>query len=141
VHVWDPYVDDIGPDVVRHDTVADLATAVNHLTLHVPLTSGTREMVGRDVLAALGEDGHLVNTARGGLVDENALAAALDDGTLGFASLDVLASEPPTGVSATVAAHPRVLVTPHLAYLSTNSLPRLRTRAAEILRDLLGTKG
>jgi D-3-phosphoglycerate dehydrogenase len=137
VHVWDPYIGDTGPDVVRHDTLGELSSAVNHLTLHIPLTDESRGVVGRDVLAALGPGGHLVNTARGGLVDETALSAALADGTLGFASLDVLATEPPTGLSTEIAAHPRVLVTPHLAYLSTDSLPSLRSRAAEILRDLL----
>jgi D-3-phosphoglycerate dehydrogenase len=141
VHVWDPFVDDTGPEVVRHETLIELATAVNHLTLHIPLSAETKRMVDDSVLAALGAGGHLVNTARGGLVDEEALRAALDSGRLGFASLDVLATEPPTGPSVELAAHPQVLVTPHLAYLSTASLPSLRIRAAERLRDLLTTKG
>ncbi|MFG1901294.1 NAD(P)-dependent oxidoreductase [Micromonospora carbonacea] len=141
VHVWDPFVSAVPAGVTAHPTLVELAAAVNHLTLHVPATPQTRGIVDRAVLDALGADGHLVNTARGALVVETDLLAALDAGTLGFASLDVLASEPPEQTSAKLAGHPRALVTPHLAYLSTVSLPQLQRRAAEILRDLLTTAG
>jgi D-3-phosphoglycerate dehydrogenase len=137
VHVWDPFIDAVPDAVTRHDDLVALAGATNHLTLHVPLTAETDGMVDRAVLDALGADGHLVNTARGGLVAEDDLLAALEAGTLGFASLDVLSSEPPTGVAAEIAAHRRVLATPHMAYLSTESLPLLQRRAAEIMRDAL----
>lgn len=137
VHAWDPYVTDWPSGVVAHDSLVALATAVNHLTLHVPTIEATRGIVDAAVLEALGPHGHLVNTARGALVDEPALRDALDDGRLGFASLDVLSNEPPTGLAAQLSAHPRVLVTPHIAYLSTESLPMLQRRAAEILRDEL----
>lgn len=137
VHVWDPFVTDLPATVTAHPTLLDLASAVRHLTLHVPSTAQTRGIVDRAVLAALGPHGHLVNTARGALVDEDALLTALDAGTLGFASLDVLSAEPPTGTASALATHPRVLVTPHIAYLSTASLPQLQIRAAQILRDLL----
>jgi D-3-phosphoglycerate dehydrogenase len=137
VHIWDPFVESVDTNVPRHDTLAGLADAVNHLSLHIPLTDRTRGVVDGEVLSALGGGGHLVNTARGGLVEEEALLAALDDGGLGFATLDVFATEPPTGRAADLAAHSRVLVTPHIAYLSTASLPSLRTRAAQILRNLL----
>lgn len=137
VHVWDPYVTEVPPGVTAHPTLLALAAAVNHLTLHIPSTAQTRGIVDRAVLDALGPDGHLVNTARGALVVEPDLLAALDAGTVGFASLDVLGSEPPEGASAKLAAHPAVLVTPHIAYLSTVSLPALQRRAAENLRDLL----
>jgi len=137
VHVWDPFVSEVADGVVVHETLNDLAASVNHLTLHMPSTEQTAGMIDADVLAALGEQGHLVNTARGALVDEPALLAALGDASLGFASLDVLSSEPPTGIAEQIAAHDRVLITPHTAYLSTESLPQLRLRAAQILRDLL----
>ena len=137
VHVWDPYVGELPDGVTGHDTLPELAGAVNHLTLHMPSAAQTHRIVDGAVLRALGPGGHLVNTARGALIDEPALLAALDDGEIGFASLDVLASEPPADVSARLADHARVLVTPHIAYLSTVSLPQLQRRAAEILRDLL----
>lgn len=137
VHVWDPFVSEIPAGIRAHSKLVDLAAAVNHLSLHIPANERSRNIVDADVLRALGHDGHLVNTARGALVDESALLAALDSGELGFASLDVLSSEPPDGVASRLAAHERVLVTPHIAYLSTDSLPRLRRRAAETLREML----
>lgn len=137
IHAWDPFLDRPPAGVVMADSLEALAADVNHLSLHVALTDDTREAVGPAVLKALGPDGHLVNTARGGLVDEPALLAALESGDVGFASLDVLVTEPPTGVSAQLAAHSRVLVTPHIAYLSTESLPQLRVRAARKVRELL----
>ena len=137
VHAWDPYVSEFPAGVQQHQSLDDLAAAVNHLTLHIPSSETTRGIVDTDVLRALGSRGHLVNTARGALVDEDALLSALNCGDLGFASLDVLTAEPPTGVAAQLANHDQVIVTPHIAYLSEDSLPRLRKRAAEILRDML----
>jgi D-3-phosphoglycerate dehydrogenase len=137
VHAWDPYLTEAPEGITMWDTLGELAEASNHLTLHMPSTASTAGVVDKEILAKLGPEGHLVNTARGALVDEDALLAALDAGTLGFASLDVLTSEPPEGVAARLAAHERVLVTPHIAYLSTESLPQLRLRAAQILAEAL----
>lgn len=134
IHTWDPYVTEWPAGVTAHDSLVSLAGAVNHLTLHIPSIDATRGLVSTAVIDALGPDGHLVNTARGALIDEPALGKALAEGRLGFASLDVLSSEPPTGPATELASHPRVLVTPHIAYLSTESLPMLQRRAAEILR-------
>lgn len=142
IHVWDPFVTDPGAGVVAHPTLVELAAAVNHLSLHIPSNAATKHIVGAEVIAALGPAGHLVNTARGALVDEQALLSALNAGELGFASLDVFSAEPPTGLAAELAAHPRVLTTPHIAYLSTDSLPALQIRAAQIMAGLLsGTAG
>lgn len=137
IHIWDPYVLDGSPGIQKHDSLLELATAVNHLTLHMPATVSTRHLVSDAVLRALGPGGHLVNTARGALVDEEALWTSLETQALGFASLDVFASEPPTGRSAQLVHHERVLATPHIGYLSTLSLPTLQRRAAEIMRDEL----
>ncbi len=139
VHIWDPYLTEAPEGVTVWPTLTELAGNVRHLSLHIPLTQRSRGVVDREVLAALGPEGHLINTARGGLVDEPALLAALDSDELGFASLDVLETEPPRGVSAELAAHSRVLVTPHIAYLSARSLPALRRGAAEKVRHLLNT--
>jgi D-3-phosphoglycerate dehydrogenase len=128
----------LGIHATAADGVEDLARRVNHLSLHVPLVPQTRHMVDHSVLTALGPEGHLVNSGRGGLVDESALLEVLDDGRLGWASLDVLDVEPPHGTpSETVARHPRVTATPHIAYLSTVSIHRLRTHAAARLKELL----
>ncbi|WP_166354492.1 C-terminal binding protein [Phytoactinopolyspora limicola] len=141
VFVWDPYATDVPDDVTIAGSLTELAASVNHLSLHLALNEQTHGIVDTSVLRALGPSGHVVNTARGALIDEPALLTALDAGEVGFASLDVLASEPPEGTSAELAAHPRVLVTPHVAYLSTESLPQLRLRAARKVRDLLTGTG
>jgi D-3-phosphoglycerate dehydrogenase len=140
VLVFDPYLpDDVLGGMHRMTSLAELAGAVNHLSIHVPLNDETRGFVDREVLAALGASGHLVNTARGPVVDQAALLSALDAGALGWASLDVLPSEPPAGLSSALVVHPRVTATPHIAYLSTASLPRLRQYAARRLRDALAS--
>ena len=83
--------------------------------------------------------GHLVNTSRGGLVNELDLLTALSEGTLGFASLDVLSSEPPSGEAALLVQHPSTMVTPHAAYVSDTAKIRLQQRAAEIMESLLAS--
>lgn len=134
---WDPYAPEWPDGVERVATLDELAERSNHLSLHLPLTQDTQHIASTGLFERLGPDGHLVNTARGGLVDESALLDALRTGSLGFASLDVLVSEPPTGVSAELVASPRTLVTPHAAYCSNTATLRLQERAAEITAELL----
>lgn len=136
---WDPHLPptaDLG-DIVRVSHLLELASRVNHLTLHAPATPETHHLVSGEVLRALGPEGHLVNTARGTLVDEAALLRALDDGLIGSASLDVFRLEPPTGTSARLARHPHVVATPHTAWVSNGASERLRRRAAMLLLDAL----
>jgi D-3-phosphoglycerate dehydrogenase len=138
VLVFDPFLsDEAAQDVERMDSLASLAEAVNHLSLHLPGGSETDGVCDRTVIERLGPSGHLVNTARGSLVDEQALLNALNSSKLWRASLDVLRVEPPAGTSAALLAHPRVICTPHVAYLSTNSAAQLRERAARRMRELL----
>jgi len=82
------------------------------LTLHVPIAGETRGMIGAAQIALMPRGAILVNAARGGLVDEAALLAALDSGALSGAALDVLAEEPPKG--SPVTTHPKVVRTPHI---------------------------
>ena len=119
----------LGAEVVAHDPYADPARAAaagvrlvglaelrevsDIVSLHVPATAETRGMVDRGFLAALRPGALLVNTARGALVDEEALLWALDDGPLAGAALDTLREEPPRPGHPLV-MHERVLVTPHL---------------------------
>lgn len=138
VFAWDPYAPSTAADgVERVDSLLELAAAVNHLTLHCPATADTNGLVDAEVLTALGPLGHLVNTSRGALVDEAALRSALDDGRLGWASLDVLVTEPPAGPSADLLGHPRILLTPHVGWYSTGAKLRLQERAATQMRDAL----
>jgi D-3-phosphoglycerate dehydrogenase len=137
VLVWDPLAEGrvatAGLESVS--SLAELAERVNHLCLHVPATAETVGLVDAALLERLGPCGHLVNSARGALVDEQALLAWLDAAPDAFASLDVLVAEPPHGTGAALAAHSQVLVTPHVAYLSAVSLPRLRRTAARYVLE------
>ena len=82
------------------------------VSLHLPLDETTRNILSAERLALMKPDGILINTARGGLVDEGALKAALKEGRLGAAALDVFAAEPPDDRE--LLELPNVIVTPHL---------------------------
>jgi D-3-phosphoglycerate dehydrogenase len=103
----------------------ELLTAADVVSLHVPLVPGTRGMIGARELGLMKRDAILVNVSRGEVVDEAALVAALRDGSLGGAALDVVASEPPDPAAAILSA-PRTLLTPHVAWLSEASMARAR---------------
>ena len=102
------------------------------LTLHVPLSPETRGMVGAERLARLPRGAFLVNAARGGLVDEAALLAALESGAIGGAALDVFSSEPPKG--SPLVGHPRVVATPHVGAATVEAQEAV---GEEIVRLLL----
>lgn len=139
VVVWDAYASDrIARDgFAEAPDLETLADQVNHLSLHLPLTLETAGIVSSEVLRRLGPVGHLVNHARGALLDEPAVLAWLDANEFATASLDVFVHEPPFDTSIALARHPRVTASPHVAYLSTDSLPRLRRRAAQHVLEAL----
>lgn len=145
-----------GLDVVAHDPfVHDAAFAVQEygvallpldallaradaVSLHVPLTPATRGMIDAAALSRLKPGALLVNTARGGLVDEAALARALREGHLGGAALDVRDREPP-GADDPLADAPRLLLTPHVAGVTRQSNARASMHVArEVVRALAG---
>ena len=106
------------------------------VTLHVPFTPETRGLLGRERLAKMKRDAVLINTARGGLVDEAALAAMLREGRLGAAALDVFEREPlPPGTP--LAGAPRLLLTPHIAGITVESNERVSAFIAERVADAL----
>jgi phosphoglycerate dehydrogenase-like enzyme len=101
----------------------ELAERASALVVAAPLTPETRGIVDAGVLAALGPESYLVNVARGGLVDEPALVAALRAGRLGGAALDVVAEEPLASTSP-LWDLPNVIITPHLSGLSDLTIAR-----------------
>ncbi len=105
------------------------------VSLHLPLGPGTRGLLDRERLALLRPGAVLVNTARGGLVDEDALADALERGALRAAALDVFAVEPPGG--SRLLALQNVVVTPHTGGLSERSVHEMTRRATDAVLDVL----
>ena len=112
-----------------------LLPRVDVLSLHCPLTPATRGMIGEWELALMRRDALLINTARGGIVDEAALAQALRRGALGGAGVDVLTEEPPRRDNPLLAPDiPNLIVTPHSAWGSRESRQRLVEQVAENIR-------
>ena len=106
------------------------------VSLHCPLTDETRGIVGASVLARMKPTALLINTARGALVDENALADALNSGRLAGAGLDVMAEEPPRADHPLLTAK-NCLITPHIAWASREARLRLIDAVAGNLRAFL----
>lgn len=105
------------------------------LTLHCPLTPETRGLIGVRELALMKPGAVLINTARGGIVDEAALARALRDGVLGGAGVDVLTEEPPASGNPLLAPDiPNLILTPHIAWASLEARQRLIGEVAENIR-------
>lgn len=120
------------PGVERADSPLALAAVSDVLSIHCPLTPESQGMIGAAVMQAMPRGGFVVNTARGGIVDEAALGTLLDSGHVRGAALDVFAEEPPPR-GHKLREHPRVLATPHLAGVTPGSLVRMGTMAAECI--------
>ncbi|QIO25224.1 C-terminal binding protein [Haloarcula sp. JP-L23] len=118
------------------DSLDELLGRADVVSVHVPLTEETENMVGRAELEAMQNHAYLINCARGGIVDEDALAAALDDGEIAGAGLDVLSEEPPSEDHPLLDDH-RMIITPHAAFNSEESVVELRQKAARNARDVL----
>lgn len=119
----------------------DLLPQVDVLSLHCPLTPETRNLIGARELAMMKSDALLINTARGGIVDEQALAEALREGCLGGAGMDVLSEEPPMRGNPLLEDDiPNLIVTPHIAWASRESRQRLvNEMALNIAAFIAGT--
>ncbi len=122
--------------VRRVDSVLELAATSDVLSVHCPYAPATHHVVNAAVLAAMPQGSYVINTARGGLVDEDALAAALDSGHIAGAGLDVFENEPPRP-DHPLRNHPRVLPTPHVSGVTDGSLVNMGVMAAECIAAAL----
>jgi D-3-phosphoglycerate dehydrogenase len=130
--IYDPYLNEkrskeMGAELVPLDT---LLAQSDFISLHMPLNDETSHLFGEASFAKMKNTASIINTARGGLIDEVALLAALDSGKIFGAGLDVIESEAeftPTGKA--LVNHPRVIVTPHTAWLSVEARTTLQAKA------------
>ena len=140
VIAFDPYVSadrakEMGVDVMP--TLEALLVQADFVSIHLPRTPETEGLIGEHELSLMKQGARLVNTARGGLVDEAALAKALESGHLGGAALDVFATEPTT--DSPLFALDNVVVTPHLGASTKEAQDKAGTTVAEMVR--LALKG
>jgi phosphoglycerate dehydrogenase-like enzyme len=135
---FDPFKEPWPAGVERSRDLDALLAEADFLSVHVPLTTGTRNLIGPAAFRRMKPTCILVNTARGGIVDEGALAEAIRSGRLGGAGLDVVVDEPlqPTHPLAGV---PNLILTPHVAGVTEEAMMRMaHTSAEDVLRVLRG---
>jgi D-3-phosphoglycerate dehydrogenase len=116
---YDPYANPslaAAASVTLRPSLAELLEEADFLTLHTPLIASTKGMIGKVELATMKPTARILNVARGGMIDEDALVEALDKGIIAGAGIDVFTSEPPKPDSSAtrLIAHPKVIATPHL---------------------------
>jgi D-3-phosphoglycerate dehydrogenase len=138
VIAYDPFVTTEAAARLRVELVPldELWARSDFLTIHTPLTAETRGLVGRDVLARMKRGVRIVNCARGGIVDEEALAAAIGAGQVAGAALDVLAQEPPRPDHPLLALD-RVICTPHLGASTGEAQVNVAVAIAQQVADFL----
>jgi D-3-phosphoglycerate dehydrogenase len=119
-------------DVTLVPTLGDLLAGSDVLSVHCPLTPATHHLIDGAALARLPQGAFVINTARGGIIDETALAAALQSGHIGGAGLDVFEGEPPSA-DHPLRNHPKVLATPHISGVTQASLVNMGVMAAECI--------
>ena len=126
------------PGVRRFGDLAAMLAACDVVTLHVPLTGATRHLIGAAEIAAMKPGACIVNTARGGVLDEAAMARALASGRLGAAALDVFEDEPLPAHSR-LAGIPNLYLTPHVAGLTEEANARTGELVAGLVRSALAS--
>ena len=126
-----------GVESVDFDT---LLQSSDYVSVHAPLLAATRGMMNAAAFAKMKKGAYIVNTARGPLIDEPALVAALDSGQIGGAGLDVVASEP-LAKDSPLLGRDNVIISPHTAFYSIEALNELQTKCAtDVARVLSGEK-
>jgi len=138
VHAYDPFVPAAayrGPAAIEN-SLESLFRIADILSLHVPLTPGTRHLINTQSLAWLKPGCRLINTSRGAVIDEAALVLALSQGTLAGAALDVFEEEP-LPADHPLCRAPNALLTPHISSSTQESLQRMSVQSAQGVLDIL----
>ncbi len=136
---FDPYAPDAAFDelgVMRCASFEDMLAQTDILSLHCPLTDQTREILNADALARMPAGGYVINTARGGLIDEAALVAAIQRGHLAGAGLDTFAVEPPSPDHPFFAV-PEIVLTPHIGGVTRQAGARVGVDAVNGIFQIL----
>ncbi|MEQ1947003.1 MAG: C-terminal binding protein [Bryobacteraceae bacterium] len=139
VITYDPFVpkEVLEKANVKHVELEELLKTSDYVSLHCPLMPETKHMMNAKTFAIMKKGSYIVNTGRGPLIDEAALAAALDSGHIAGAALDVVEKEPPT--DSPIIGRDNVIITPHTAFYSEEALQDLQAKAAqEVVRVLSG---
>lgn len=136
IRTFDPALSEEPGDAIRVTSLAALLAQSDVISLHCPLTEATRNLLDTAALAALPRGAIVINTARGGLIDEAALALALAEGRLAGAGLDTLAQEPPAADNPLL-VRPEVLLTPHVGGSTDAALAGTAISAADNLLAML----
>jgi glyoxylate reductase len=126
---------DDDPGLAAAVSMDELLARSDFVSLHVPLTPTTRGLIDATALAAMPRGAFLINTARGAIVDEGALAEALGRGDLGGAALDVFVGEP--AIDPRLLAAPRLILAPHLGSATTSARIRMAELCVHAVRDVL----
>lgn len=135
VLAFSPHADDRGTGC-RMVSLDELLAESDFVSLHLPLTDSTHHLFADREFQQMRPTAYLINTARGGLIDQAALERALESGRIAGAALDVFDPEPPD-LSQPLFWDERVIVTPHSAFVSAESLHELRTRASRQIAEAL----
>lgn len=138
VVAFDPIVgheqaDEIGAELTGFD---DVLAEADFLTIHAPRSAETEGLIDREALAKMKPTARIINVARGGILDEEALAAAIADGTIAGAAIDVFAAEPTT--ESPLFDFPQVVVTPHLGASTHEAQQRAGASVVDAVIDALG---
>jgi D-3-phosphoglycerate dehydrogenase len=139
--ISDPYIpeESIPPGIQRVSQLELLLKEADIVSLHCPLTEETRNLIGKKELKMMKKSAWLVNTARGGIVDEEALIAALREGEIAGAAIDTFRQEPPEEVRRLCEAG-KVVLTPHIAAATDAAVSRMGVEAAQSVLTVLQGK-
>jgi D-3-phosphoglycerate dehydrogenase / 2-oxoglutarate reductase len=140
VTVFDPFLaGEVPPGITRVREIGALLKAVDIVSLHLPLSAQTRHLIGAAELGMMKKTAWLINTARGEVIDQNALIEALEGGIIAAAGLDTFAQEPPENLDRLCGAG-KLVLTPHVGAATAESIVRMAVEAARNVLTVLEGK-